>query len=46
LQGLLLDIELPIEPLEANIKSTGGFQQEAGPGVKPKPDGCEKWRKQ
>ena len=35
--GLLLDIELPVEPIEAEIESTGTFQDETGPGVEPKP---------
>jgi hypothetical protein len=38
---LLLDVELSIEPVEAEVESTGGFEKEPRPGVKPEPDGCK-----
>jgi hypothetical protein len=38
LKGLLFDVELPIEPIEAEIETPGGLKHEAGPGVQPKPD--------
>src|SRR5579872_4360619 len=37
LERLLLDVELPVKPIEPNIEASGGFEQETGTGVEPEP---------
>src|SRR5437899_2735818 len=41
LERLLLDIELAVEPVEAEIETAGCFEEKAGSHVEPKLDGCE-----
>src|ERR1017187_1820073 len=44
LQRLLFDVELPVKPVEADVESSGSFEEESRSGVKPEPDGCEERR--
>jgi hypothetical protein len=41
LQRFVVDVKMPVEPVEAGVEVLGGFQKKPRACVKPKPDGGE-----